>query len=88
MRLISIGAAGGTLGRFVFASAVRIALTTTFSTPQPTVAVQAAIHTSAPLPSPAAFSVDPAENRGSAGAGDNSALTSDFVGVQPGPGWG
>jgi hypothetical protein len=85
MRLISIGAAGGTLGRFVFASAVRIALTTT---PQPTVAVQAAIHTSAPLPSPAAFSVDPAENRGSAGAGDNSALTSDFVGVQPGPGWG
>jgi hypothetical protein len=87
MRLISIVAAGGTLGRFVFASALRIALSTTFSTPQPAVALQAAIYTSASLRAPAAFSVEPAENNGSGGAADDPALTS-VVGVQPGPGWG
>jgi hypothetical protein len=80
----TIPAAGRMLGRFVFAGAVHIALSTTFSMPQPTVALQAAIGRSAP----AAFSVEPAENRGSAGVRDNAALTPDFVGVQPGPGWG
>jgi hypothetical protein len=78
MRLIAIHAAGWTLGRFVFASAVRIALSTTFSTPQPTVALQAAIDPSAPLSAPAAFSVEPAENKGSAGGRDNPALTPDL----------
>jgi hypothetical protein len=87
MRL-TIPAAGRMLGRFVFAGAVHIALSTTFSMPQPTVALQAAIGRSAPLSAPAAFSVEPAENRGSAGVRDNAALTPDFVGVQPGPGWG
>jgi hypothetical protein len=87
MRLNSLGAAGGTLGRFVFASAIRITLSTTFSTPQPIVALQAATYT-ASQPAPAAFSVEPAENEGSARADDNQALTPDFVGVQPGPGWG
>jgi hypothetical protein len=77
MHLISSPAAGGKLSRFVFVSAVRIALSTTFSTPQPIVALQAAIDTSAPLSAPAAFSAEAAET-----------LPSDFVGVQPGPGWG
>jgi hypothetical protein len=55
MHLISIRAAGRTLGRFVFASAVRIALSTTLTTPQPTIALQAVIDTSGPLTGPAAF---------------------------------
>ncbi len=88
MHLISSPPAGGNLSRFVFVSAVRIALSTTFSTPPPIVALQAAIDTLAPLSTPAAFSVQPEENKGSAGVHDNSALPSDFVGVQPGPGWG
>ncbi len=87
MRLNSLSAAGGTLGRFVFASAIRITLSTTFSTPLPTVALQAATYT-ASQPEPAAFYVEPAETKGNAGADDNPILTPDFVGVQPGPGWG
>jgi hypothetical protein len=55
MHLISIRAAGRTLGRFVFASAVRIALSATLTTPQPTVALQAVVDTSGPLTGPAAF---------------------------------
>jgi hypothetical protein len=89
MCLISIRAALRTLGWFVFASAVRIALSaTTLTTPQPTVALRSDIETSARLSAPAAFSVEPAENQGSAGVRDNSASTPDSVGVQPGPGWG
>jgi hypothetical protein len=88
MRLISIGTVGRTLGRFVFANAVRIALSATLTTPHPTVALQAAIDTSAPLSAPAVFSVEPADNKGSAVVRDNPALTPDLVGIQPGPGWG
>jgi hypothetical protein len=88
MRLISIHAAGRTLGRFSFASVVRIALSTSFSTPQPTVALQAAIDTSAPPSASAAFSVERAENQGSAAVHDDPVLTSDYVGVHPGLGWG
>ncbi len=88
MGLISIRAAGRTLDRFVVAGAVRIALSTTLTTPQPIVALQAAIDTSAPLSAPAASSVEPPENNGSAGVRGNPALTPDLVGIQPGPGWG
>jgi hypothetical protein len=88
MYLISIRAARRTLGRFVFASTVSIALSTTFTTPQSTVALQAVVATSWPLTGRAAFFVAPAAHQGSAGVRDNPALTSDFVGVQPGPGWG
>jgi len=85
MRLISI--AGRTLVRFVSASAVRIALTATLTTPQPAVARPAVIDTLAEQLAPAYLAAERADGNGSAAtAYDKQAPMSGFVG--PGPGWG
>lgn len=89
MCLISIRAAGQTLARFVSASAIRIALSATLTTPQPTVALQAVIAETGTRSAPIVRLAEPTEgNGGAAVARDKPAPMSGFVDAEPGLGWG
>jgi hypothetical protein len=88
MCLMSIRATGQTLARFVCASAARIALSATLTTPQPTAALQA-IDTSGARSAPVVRLAEPTGDNGTAAAArDQPALRSGFVAAEPGSGWG
>jgi hypothetical protein len=87
MRLILIRVAGRTLARLVSASAVRIALSATLTTPQPVVALQAVIDTPTAQTAPTVLPAEQTDGNGTAAAaGDKKTLMPGFVG--PGFGWG
>ena len=90
MCLISIRATGRTLARIVSASVVRIALSATLATPQPTVALQAVIDTTTARSASVVRLAQPTEENSSAAAmRDKPApMSSGFVGAEPGLGWG
>jgi hypothetical protein len=88
MCLMSIRATGQTLARFVCASAARIALSVTLTTPQPTAALQA-IDMSGARSAPVVRLAEATGGNGTAAAArDQPASRSGFVGGEPGPGWG
>jgi hypothetical protein len=89
MCLISTRATAQTLARLVSASAVRIALSATLTTPQPTVALQAIVEAPQLRSAPFVRLAQPAEGNASATAAHEKSLpTSGFVDAEPSPGWG
>jgi hypothetical protein len=85
MRLIWISSVGRMVLRVASASAVRIALGATLTTPQPIGAVQLGVDTSV---APFVRTASPATSAHGATSATDAVQAPDLVGVEPGPGLG